>query len=263
MGRSKFNINETEKDETGSSKKRFRFECGTTRLVMYCLVLVAGFSWMFVLGVLVGRGIPLVSSRDFSFHAQFVKFLGLGKEPPQPPANVAETWENPKEIMQSLTYYEDLTKKGGPPSPLPKPPSPPADAVQKGPAGDNTSPKPAAPAASPAPLPAAQAEQHAAQTVRKAPVPESPKETAGPEPGAEHFTLLISSLREVENANRIMEQLRSKGYSPRLDSLDLSESGRWNRVLIGSFRSREEALHFAAEFNRKERMEGLVIRETD
>lgn len=260
MGRSKFNINETEKDETGSSKKRFRFECGTTRLCIYCLALIAGFSWMFVLGVLVGRGIPLVSSKDFSFHAQFVKFVGLGKEPPQAPANVAETWENSKEIMQSLTYYEDLTKKGGPPSTLPRPASPTADTVQRAPVGNNAVPRPAAP---PSPPPAPQAEQPGAQTARRAPVPDPPREAAGPEPGAEHFTLLISSLREVENANRIMEQLRSKGYSPRLDSLDLSESGRWNRVLIGSFRSREEALHFAAEFNRKERLEGLVIRETD
>jgi cell division septation protein DedD len=260
MGRSKLDINETEKAETGRSQKRFRFECGTPRLFIYCLALIAAFSWMFVLGILVGRGVPLISPKDFSLHAQFVRFLGLGKEPPQPPANVAETWEDPKEIIQALTYYEDLTKKGGPPSPLPKAPSPPAEPVQKGQAGNNAVPKPVA---SPAPPPAAQGEQHAAQTVRKAPVPDPPKETAGPEPGAEHFTLLISSMREVENANRLMEQLRSKGYSPRLDSLDLSESGRWNRVLVGSFRSREEALHFAAEFNRKERMEGLVIRETD
>jgi len=31
---------------------------------------------------------------------------------------------------------------------------------------------------------------------------------------------------------------------------------RWNRVLVGSFGSRDEALRFAAEFNRKEHMEG-------
>jgi cell division septation protein DedD len=79
---------------------------------------------------------------------------------------------------------------------------------------------------------------------------------------SEHFTVLVSSLKDADNAQKLVEQLRAKGYSSRIENLNLGGSGRWNRVLIGTFKNREEALRFASEFNRKERMEGLVIRES-
>ena len=36
------------------------------------------------------------------------------------------------------------------------------------------------------------------------------------------------------------------------------ERVKWNRILIGSFPSREAAVKFADEFNRKENLEALV-----
>jgi len=235
--------------ETAKGRKRYRFELSSNQFWVSCFCMVFILSWMFILGVLVGRGIPLIDSTDVSLRAQFLRFIGLGKQVAPPPPNIAETWENPKKMLESLSYYEDLTKKNGPSTSTEKTSSPVAGSVSKAPSNElsNQKPKPEPASAEPA-KPTAQA---------------PPKDPAAPGPAGEHFTLLVSSLRDIENAQRLIEQLRTKGYSPRLDSLDLSESGRWNRVLVGSFRSREEAMRFAAEFNRKERMEGLVIRETD
>jgi cell division septation protein DedD len=254
----------TEEDQAVQPEKRHRFELSTARLVAYCFGLVACLSWMFVLGLLVGRGVPFVGSMDFSPRAELMRFIGLGRQAAEPPRNVAETWEDPKEILQSLRYYEDLTKKGGgPPFSLAKPAPQPKDSAPKGQAADPP-PQPQ-PATNPPPSPPARADLPPAQTAPTAQKPtlDSLKEQGRSEPPGERFTLLISSLRDIENAHRLLEQLRSKGYSPRLDSLDLSESGRWNRVIMGSFPSREEAQRFAADFNRKERMEAMVIRETD
>ena len=77
---------------------------------------------------------------------------------------------------------------------------------------------------------------------------------------SEHFTLLAASLRDASNAERLVKKLQAKGYAPRMETIDMPESGRWTRVLVGSFDTREEALEFAAEFNRKENVQGLVVR---
>ena len=69
-------------------------------------------------------------------------------------------------------------------------------------------------------------------------------------------------MKEPDNAQRLLDQLRGKGYAPRVETVNLGGSGQWNRVLVGYFATREEAMRFAAEFNRKEKMEALVVRET-
>ena len=72
--------------------------------------------------------------------------------------------------------------------------------------------------------------------------------------------MLAASLKDSSNAERLVNKLQAKGYTPTMETIDMPESGRWTRVLVGSFDSREEALKFAAQFNRKENVQGLVIR---
>ena len=156
-------------------------------------------------------------------------------------------------MLQTLDYYADLTQSDAPTAPslrhLPTiPASPP-----KQPAPETPSPKPKAPGEQSQP--------------NKDPRSAAPQQASAPESGppgsaSEHFTLLVSSLKDADNAQKLVEQLRSKGYSPRIETLNMGGSGRWNRVLVGFFKSRDEALRFASEFNRKEHTEGLVIRES-
>ncbi len=60
------------------------------------------------------------------------------------------------------------------------------------------------------------------------------------------------------DAQALIEKLKTRGYSPRVESLDLG-AVKWNRILLGSFPSREAAIKFADEFNRKENLEALVM----
>lgn len=247
MARSLIEDNSSEKRKPRSESKRYRFEMGRFQLFLLCLGLVIALSWMFVFGILVGRGVPLVDPSDISFHAAFLRFLGLNRKTP-PPKNPAQTWEDQKKMLESLHYYEDLTQKSlslGPKS-EPSPLVPQADQSDKqklqAPPPETAEPKPQ-------------------PTAEKPAQQETSPDFPSPEGATEHFTLLISSLRDAENAQRLLDQLKNKGYPARLETLDLSGS-RWNRVLVGSFQNRPEAMRFAAEFNRKEKMEGLVIRES-
>lgn len=70
------------------------------------------------------------------------------------------------------------------------------------------------------------------------------------------YTLLVGSLKEAE-AQVLIERLKARGYSPRAETIDLG-TVKWDRVLLGSFPSRESAIKFAEEFNSKENLEALV-----
>jgi len=217
----------------------FRFEVSRNRLIFYALSFVLSLCFMFTLGVFVGRGVPLVGSDDFSVKGRFLRFLGLEKQTGRVSPKAAVTWDDPRKMLESLNYYEDLTHKGGTP----------LNAAPKA-----TEPAPAVPLREPA------------KETKSAPAPRQPAEKpSAPQPdkppmagiGDERYTLLVASLREPD-AQSLIQQLRAKGYSPRVESLDLG-AAKWSRILLGSFPSREAAIVFADEFNRKEKLEALVV----
>ena len=219
--------------------------------MLYFFSLLLVLAWMFVFGVLVGRGLPLVKAEDTSLSAQVLRFMGLGREVPDPPANAAESWEESKKMLGSLNYYQSLTNETDPISgkPLIKSPIPSTpQAKDSGSKVAQASPK----------TPAEQTSSEKATP----PEPDYPNAAGSlaEENRTEHFTLLAASLKDSSNAERFLKKLQAKGYSPTMETIDMPESGRWTRVLVGSFESREEALKFAAEFNRKENVQGLVIR---
>jgi cell division septation protein DedD len=240
-------LSHSEKSDTEKKSRLYRFELSGLRLLLCSCGLVLALSWMFVFGVLVGRGIPLVDLDSTSLQTQLLRFLGLGRPPVQSVENAAETWD-PETVLKSLDYYENLTQKDAPADLR----TPMASVAQGKGSGKDAEAQKARPSGQPPLQPDAESERESRANK------DSP--TGGK--GEEHFTLLVVSLRDAANASKLVEQLKSKGYAPRLENIDLNTGGRWNRVLVGSFGSREEALRFAAEFNRKEHMEGLVIRET-
>jgi cell division septation protein DedD len=241
----------TPKPVESDRRKRFRIEFGAIQLMLFSLTLSVVLAWMFVFGILVGRGLPLVESADSSLQAQLMRFVGLGEKASEPYQQAAKTWEDPQKMVEKLNYYESLTKQDGHISD--KPPV-------------KTAIPPIRPKSVPAPV----------EVVRKQKItpPERPERPERPEPApadnvqeskavesaTPRFTLLAASLKDAANAERYFRKLQAKGYSPRMEPVELAESGRWTRVLVGSFDSREEALRFAAEFNRRENMQGLVVR---
>lgn len=250
-----------ENSDKPSAKQRFHLELSRFQAFLGGLVLLFSLAWMFIFGILVGRGLPVVDSKDTSLRAELMQFLGLGRELSQPVQNAAETWEDPqkqqeiqKKIVESLSYYEDLAHKE---PTLP----PPASSEQPATAPKEKGPDPNIKAKVKQPAASAQRPDQPSTASQKPAAQPSARAHEPNESVSEHFTLLIASLKDGENARKLVDQLRAKGYNARLEPLDTGGAS-WNRVLLGSFPNREGALRFAAEFNRRERMEGLVIRES-
>lgn len=213
---------------------------------------------MFVFGVLIGRGLPLVDPQDRGIKAGFMHFLGLGVEEQPVPDNVAETWESPEKMQASLTYFQDLTQTGGENSilnPLTQD-QPKAQGIapsenvltrrERKPREDNS----------------VRDSEPAELTLRPTRSPLDSHGDHSVEKTGNYYTLLVASLKDAENAEKLVERLKGKGYDARVHALELKDSGRWNRVLVGIFENRDSALDFAVEFNRREQMQGLVIRES-
>lgn len=226
-------------------RKRFRIEFGPGQLALFSFTFFVVLVWMFVFGILVGRGLPLVESADTSLRAQLMRFIGLGEKAPVPQQEASKTWEDPQKMVESLDYYESLTKPSAAPA------NKPAVKVAIPPAQPKTTP----------PRPVPSKEKIARPEPPEAPSSDSAQESKVADSAAPRFTLLAASLKDTANAERFFRKLQAKGYSPRIETVELAESGRWTRVMVGSFDSREEALKFAAEFNRKENMQGLVVRQ--
>lgn len=231
MGRSSLNDLNTPL-EPAAGPKRFRLQLGTKQVVVYSLCIVVSLCWMFTLGLLLGRGIAYVDPKDLSVKAEVYRFLGLGKDTNVAVKGAADTFDSsPKAdldeqtILKSLVYYQELTGK-----------------------------------ASPAPPHAGGTAQPGAESPQKA-QPAQP--AAKPhDPNKERFTILVASLRDPENAQRLFDQLKSKGYSPRQETVVFEGGLRWNRVLLGSFDNRDVAQRFALEFNKKEQLAGMIIKDT-
>ncbi len=69
------------------------------------------------------------------------------------------------------------------------------------------------------------------------------------------YTVQVAAFKEMERAERLIEELKSKGYLPHLASLTNSS---WIFVRVGFFSTEEEAKDFSQDFKRKEGMDSII-----
>jgi hypothetical protein len=226
-----------------SPRKRFRFEVSFPQLLLIVTLALGVMVWMFVFGVLVGRDVPVVEVVSDSWQAQFLRFLGLPVKSVKTAAKATPRGEDPQKMLEELDYHKALTQKPG-------------DGGARHKDEGGTRGRPPQPAQG----------ESAATPKQKAPArdaqPPEKRESAQAAPASknEQFALLVTSVSNLEHAQKMMQQLRAKGYQPQLETLDKPDEGRWYRILVGSFRERSEALRYAADFNKKEKLQGMVIR---
>ena len=239
MIRPKLVVVNNDRDEESRSNLNgngLRFELSRTRVVVYVLSLVVSLCFMFTLGVFVGRGVSVVTPEDFSLKGRFLRSFGLDRQTGALVPKAAATWEDPKKMLESLDYYQDLTRRKRSPQATPT--------------------QTAVPPAGVPPSQPAKTAKPAAELKREAGQPPAPQPALAARP-AGRYTLLVASLKE-RDARALTDKLKSAGYSPFVESIEFG-SAKWCRILLGSFPTREAAITFADRFNKKENTQALVI----
>lgn len=138
----------------------------------------------------------------------------------------------------SLTFHDSLVKEKAPPMPAVAIPS-----------------RTATPTALPAPAPSAAS--GVAPIAAAAPVKAVPEPAERPAPAtAGAFTIQIGASQQRAEADRIAARHRS--LRPRVEAAEVDGKGRWYRVRVGSFDTREAAERYRRDVARETGVAGYV-----
>jgi DedD protein len=217
------------RDPNPRLRPRERFELSldgrqVASIVAGALVLLAV---VFVLGVNVGKQIALRRAER-----EPAGDLDALDRAPSPPAPVKD---------EALTFHDRLTKDApAPEPPAPKPPSP-------------------APAATPAPPPASTATPPAPP----APAPASPSggaisrpPPAAKPPPAKPWTVQLAAAQDRAEAERVA--VRFSALNPRIEEADVPGKGRFWRVRVGGFDTKDAAERYLRDVARETGAKGFV-----
>jgi cell division septation protein DedD len=180
-------------------------------------------AWMFGVGVMVGRG-----TAPIAFDLDQLKRTLEAMQKSAPPAPKSGSRPPPAEMKNKtdLGFYESLPKNRED-AELPNiPPAPPAA-------------RPPAPKATEAPASAKAEKPATAPAPQPAPAAPAPPVTS-PAPG-KPWTVQIAAVKSEEEARRLSERLRQKGYAAYIEPVAIPEKGTWFRVRMGEFPSKEFA----------------------
>jgi cell division protein FtsN len=250
-------------------RKRFFIEMSRTQLLISIAAVLFVLSWVFILGIIVGRGIvadTITSAMKTQIQklqqekkSLMDKYLGAEQE---------KTASSEQILKPQLDFYDHLSKKNQEPlvMKVPQPTLPPTTTTPqetkapaetpKTPVTQPSLPKPlesagnqasalhppekkiAEPFKAPAPKPME-------PVVGKAPTPVEKKIAEPPKTAAVQtgdFVLQLGAYREEATAQTVIQRLSGKGYQAQITAKELpAKGGKWYRVRIGLFKNREEA----------------------
>ncbi len=142
-------------------------------------------------------------------------------------------------------------------APAPKPAAPKGEANPEAPQAK----PPAAqdPAAPGAPPPAAQASEAAFNDGEIRIIQEAAADPANTlEVDPQYVTVQVGVFLNENEANRLLKQIESKGYSPSFFSGLDAEARQWFAVRIGAYSDRQQAANAAANFTKQEKLKAVV-----
>ena len=219
-------------------KDKYELSLDNRQIVTFFVAAIVVVGTVFVLGVVVGKklaGAPAHVNAPDLLTALDQRAAAMEQVKTSPPPEAR------------LTFQDELTKKVAdpPPKEAARAPEVPAETA-----------KVASPEQPPPPLEAAKQEQPREKLKKAiAAVEKSPRESSIP-PAA--FTLQLSASQAREEADRFAAKLRARGYQPYIVESDLKDRGRWYRVRMGKFSSKEAAAKFRDDFRRETRLDAFV-----
>ena len=73
------------------------------------------------------------------------------------------------------------------------------------------------------------------------------------------YSLQVGSYQQMTEANTAVERWKAKGYAAFLMIADIPDRGRWYRVRVGGFASRDEAKKYQQQFESQEATTAIVV----
>ncbi len=73
------------------------------------------------------------------------------------------------------------------------------------------------------------------------------------------YAIQVGSYPSAEEAARVVDQWKGKGYDTFMTVGEVPKKGTWYRVRIGHFKDKEEARLFSEQFKKKEKSDALVV----
>ncbi|WP_319522133.1 SPOR domain-containing protein [uncultured Desulfosarcina sp.] len=187
-------------------------------------------AWMFVLGVLVGRGTAPVTFDTQALQKELADLRNAMMQKEQEAVEKAVRGEDeqaPLEFYEALKSDESDTDVAMPvPQTAPAAPSP---APQET-AEDGTPPHKKRAALMPK-----------GERAVKSPTPVQPRETKVPPAATGVLTIQVASLKDGAAAEQIVANLKKDGYPAFLARSVIPGKGLWFRVRVGSYANREQA----------------------
>ena len=197
-------------------------------------------AWMFVIGVLVGRGTsPLkIDIGELQKKLQIARDELMQRERQQALEKSAPAKDDPE-----LDFYETL-KENGDEDPIPALPTPPIIEKQTEPAAPETPAKPKK-----------QSKKRLTKTEKKAlePVagpakpaaekiePQPAASQSGVQPHDQTYTLQVAAFKNSGDADKLVAELKQKGFSAYRAIGKVPGKGIWYRVRIGDYKDKAEA----------------------
>ncbi len=201
-------------------------------------------AWMFILGVLVGRGTAPIKFdiKKLSREIETLREADIKKQ--KAPVEVVTDEEKTK---KTLGFYEELKKSEPAPVPPVKPRSSTVSSQEK-PLKKKTNSAQTSPQVKKEPVPKApsKSQKKQAKSPEKKPkskpttaVVSSVKPTAVPSSKSKGVTIQVASLKELSDADALVNKLKAKGYPAYKTIAVVPDKGIWFRIRVGNYSSRE------------------------
>jgi DedD protein len=234
----------TEKNVAAKSRKKYLLQLtGKGFFLGLCLLfLISG--WMFVLGVLVGRGTAPV---NFDIQALQKELLALKESMVKQEKRAMEADSAKTGAKSSFEFYEALKKKGKDQQ---------IQIIEKK-ARPEAPPK--TPPAAPPPSPLTSQKR-----VSKAKGTQEDKKTLPGLPGVKpspsgSLAVQVASTKDAASAEALVKKLTQLGYDGFSTKAEIPDKGTWYRVRVGPYRTKAEAEQMRQELI-NDQFKGIVVK---
>jgi DedD protein len=73
------------------------------------------------------------------------------------------------------------------------------------------------------------------------------------------YSVQVGSYPQMAEASKVVDRWKNKGYPSFMMIADIPDRGRWYRVRLGGFESREDATHYLRELKSREDVDALIV----